>query len=461
MARSRGRDGRRPWAVVLWIGVLVSVLATVGLQFVVGPQLADDPRVGPGRLDAPAVAPTPQPVLQPLGEPTASVDAAALASRIGALPREGLGDVAALVVDARTGAELYRSGSGVRTPASSLKVLSGLVALDVLGPERRFVTGTHLSADGRLVLRGGGDPLLAGVQREGYPHLATLADLATATANALRTRGVTSVPLGYDATLFAGPGWNPAWPEVFRRSVAPVSALTVDHARPSLAPDAFDRHPDPAAFAAQRFAEQLQAAGITVTGVAATVTPADAVELARVESLPVGVLVERALTDSDNDAAETLLWHTALARGRPATPTDAAAVLAQELAARGLWSEGMAVQDGAGIPIGNQVTPDALVGAVRLAIENPRLRAVATGLPVAGVSGTLTGRFVQDDALAARGVVRAKTGTIQGVNTLTGYTVTAGGQPVAFAFMTSGGAGQTSARAWLDRVSAALASCGC
>lgn len=460
MARRTGH-GRRPWRAVVWIGVLVTVLATLSLQLVVRPQLADEPRVGAGRLDAPAVAPTPAPVLQPLGEATRTVDAATLAARIEALPRDGLGDVTALVVDARTGTELYRTGSGARTPASSMKVLSGLVALDVLGPERRFATRTHWTSDGRLVLRGGGDPLLAGVPRTGYPQPATLAELATRTADALRARGVTSVPLAYDASLFTGPGWSPLWPEVFRRSVAPVSALTVDHARPSLAPDAYERHPDPAVFAAQRFAEQVQAAGITVTGVTAAVTPDDAAELARVESLPMSVLVERSLAESDNDAAETLLWHVALARGRAATPTDAAAVLADELATRGLWSEGMVVQDGAGIPVGNQVTPDALVGAVRQAVENPRLRAVASGLPVAGVSGTLAVRFGAQESLAARGVVRAKTGTIQGVNTLTGYTVTADGQPVAFAFMTSGGAGQTSARAWLDRVSAALASCGC
>jgi D-alanyl-D-alanine carboxypeptidase len=43
------------------------------------------------------------------------------------------------------------------------------------------------------------------------------------------------------------------------------------------------------------------------------------------------------------------------------------------------------------------------------------------------------------------------------VNTLTGYVVTADGQPLVFALMTSGGAGQTSARAWLDRASSALA----
>ena len=458
-------SGRRGWAgrALLWITVLAVALAVVGLQFVVRPQLADDPLVGTGRLDQPAVADPPAPVLLDLAPPDVEVTASALAARLAALPRDGLGDVVALVVDARTGAELYREGGGARTPASSLKVLSSLVAVDVLGPGRTFATTALLTADaGTVVLRGGGDPLLTGAARpDDHPRPASLEELAAETAAALSSRGITTVALGHDAALFAGPGWNPAWPDVFARSVAPISALTADHARPSLAPEAFERAPDPALFAAEKFAGFLSAQGITTTAVGAVTTPADATELARVDSLPVGAIAERVLAESDNDAAETLLWHTARARGRAATPTDGAAVLAAELQRLGLWAEGMQVLDGNGISSDNQVTPDALVGAVRLALADPDLRAIATGLPVAGVTGTLTERFEAADALGGRGVVRAKTGTIRGVNTLTGYVVTADGQPLAFALMTSGGAGQTSARSWLDRASAALASCGC
>jgi hypothetical protein len=72
------------------------------------------------------------------------------------------------------------------------------------------------------------------------------------------------------------------------------------------------------------------------------------------------------LAESDNDAAETLLWQAALEPvAGPATPesdVSAADVLATELQRLGLWDDGMVVLDGNGISADNQVTPDALVG---------------------------------------------------------------------------------------------------
>ncbi len=453
----------------VWIAAVAVVTLAVVLHFFVRPQLADEPRVGSGRLDAPAIAASPAPVLQALAAPTTPLDAAALVARLEAAPRDGAGDVVALVVDASTGAEVYRSGGGARTPASSLKLLSSLVALDVLGASHRFATRTVWDGSA-LTLVGGGDPLLATVPSAQAPGRATLHDLAQTTASALAAQGVGAVALRYDAVLFDGPAWNPAWPEAFASSVAPITALTVDHARPSLAEGAFARHPDPARFAAERFAAQLSAAGIAVTGIEAGAAPAvadpdagvqpsGATELGRVESLPVSGIVERVLGDSDNDAAETLLWQVALARGHAATPASGARVLEDELTRLGLWSDGMAVTDGNGIATSNQVTADALVGAVRRSLDEPALRAVALGLPVGGVTGTLQDRFEAPDAAAGRGIVRAKTGTIRGVNTLAGYAVTDDGHPLAFALMTSG-SGQTSARAWLDGASAALVASG-
>ncbi|MFT3876756.1 MAG: D-alanyl-D-alanine carboxypeptidase/D-alanyl-D-alanine-endopeptidase [Propioniciclava sp.] len=463
-------------AVLVWLGVLVTVAGIVLLQVVVRPQLADDPRVGAGRLDAPGVAATPAPVLPALAAPATPVDAAALAGRLDAVPRDGLGDVVALVVDASTGAEVYRSGAGPRTPASSLKVLTGLVSIDVLGPTRRFATSVILDG-GTLTLVGGGDPLLASVPSDRSPGRANLRDLARSTADALAGRGVSTIALRYDATLFEGPGWNPAWPDAFAYSVAPITALTVDHARVGPGQAAFERHPDPARFAAERFAGELTAAGITVSGIepgrapdAPDATPmpsatpttapngpgeAGPVRIAKVESLPVSGLVERMLAESDNDSAETLLWQVALARGLPATPASGAQALRAELTRLGLWTEAMAVADGNGISTSNQVSADALVGAVRRSLDEPGLRALTQGLPVAGVTGTLHERFTAADAAAGRGVVRAKTGTIRGVNTLAGYVVTDHGQRLVFAFMTSGGT-QSSARAWIDRASSAL-----
>lgn len=453
------RGGGWSWPAIMWIVAATLVGAAVVLQVVIRPQLAVDPLVGGGRFERPTTSFTPGPVLPELSAPSHEVDAAKLTAKLQNLPRPGLGDVAGLVVDARTGTELFRVGKGAKTPASSMKVLSSLVDLDVLGADTRFATRSYLTGEGRVILRGGGDPLLTSARSETYPHPASVEDLAAATAKELRAKGVARVQLGYDASLFGGPAWNPNWPPTFATSVAPITALTVDHARP--VPQSPARTPDPSKLAAQSFAHYLTQQGIAVSGVAPAQTPAGATELASVESLPVGVIVERILLHSDNDAAETLLWHVALARGKAATPDSGATVLAAELSRLGLWSDGMVVHDGNGISAGDHVTPDSLVGAIRLGLERPGLRHLVTGLPVAGVSGTLDERYLAADAVAGRGIVRAKTGTIRNVNTLTGYVVTSDGQPLAFAFMTSDGAGQTSARAWLDRASSALASCGC
>lgn len=443
------------WTLAALMATGVWAVRVPGARF-----LADDPVVGSGALATVSVAPEPTPVLPELPEGTGRpADAAVLAARLDAVPRDGVTDVVGIVSDARTGETLYRTGLGARTPASSMKVLTSVVALDTLGADRTFTTTTWRTPDGALVLRGGGDPLLAGDRPTGYPADASLQELAARTAERLRSDGVAQVSLAFDASLFPGPAWHPEWSDIFRYSVAPVSALTVDHAH--VDPRTGERSPDPARLAAERFAAYLGAEGIAAAVAGPAVTPADAVRLAGVDSPPVSTIVEQLLASSDNDAAETLARHVALARGRPATPGDAASAIAEGLQSLGLWSEGMLVGDGNGISGNNTVTADALAGAVALGVRDDRFRAVITGLPVAGVTGTLNDRFTDPASQAARGVVRAKTGTIRGVNSLTGYVVTRDGRPLVFAFMLSGGAGQSSARLWLDRATAAVADCGC
>lgn len=449
---------RRIAPVVVWSLVAVVSAAIWALRVPAADAVAVDPRVGTGRVALPQVATEPSAVLETLA-PAGSVSPDALAARMDAVPRDGVADVVGYVADGVTGEVLYRTGEGARTPASSMKVLTSVVALDVLGGERTFPTATLLTSDSTLVLRGGGDPLLAGDRPTGYPGGASLQELAARTADELRASGLTSVSLGWDASGFGQPAWHPDWGENFRFSVANVSALTVDHA--VVNDRTLERHPDPARHAAERFAGYLAAEGIAVSVGGPVATPADATEVAEVASLPVSTIVEQLLLTSDNDAAEVLARHVALERGRQATPGESAAVLAEGLQALGLWSDGMGVGDGNGISTNNLVTAEALAGAVALGVADARFRPVVTGMPVAGVTGTLDDRFTDAESLAGRGLVRAKTGTIRGVNSLTGHVVTADGHPLVFAFLLSGGAGQTSARVWLDRATAALASCGC
>jgi D-alanyl-D-alanine carboxypeptidase/D-alanyl-D-alanine-endopeptidase (penicillin-binding protein 4) len=61
----------------------------------------------------------------------------------------------------------------------------------------------------------------------------------------------------------------------------------------------------------------------------------------------------------------------------------------------------------------------------------------------------------------AQGIVRAKTGSLSGVNTMAGELTTQDGRLLVFAIMANGSSNVITARAALDRVAAKLVSCGC
>lgn len=450
------RTGRRGWGpgVALWLSAVLAGLGAWAVAVPLADALRTDPRVGSGRA-LPAVAPDPSPVLPAFTPAPTPRAASEVAKRLRAVPTTGAGEVGAVVLDAATGDILYAADADVRAPASTMKVLTGLVALDVLTPERRFATRVVRGASGEVVLVGGGDPLLA--RRSAADGRASLEDLADATADALTRDGVDEVRLGYDGSLFEGPAWHPDWPTTFRWSVAEVTALKVDQGRTrKLSASLWERATDPDAQAAAVFAALLDERGVAVSGTRPVRARAGAAEVAAVASLPVSALVEHTLLTSDNDAAEALARHVALERGRPASFAGAGTTLAAELRRLGLWSAGMVVRDGSGISARGRVAPVVLARAVRLGLTEARLRALVTGLPVAGVTGTLEDRFEARAATPGRGFVRAKTGTIRGVNTLAGYAVSPAGHLTTFALMTSGGS-QTAARGWLDAASATLA----
>ena len=67
----------------------------------------------------------------------------------------------------------------------------------------------------------------------------------------------------------------------------------------------------------------------------------------------------------------------------------------------------------------------------------PKLAPILAGLPVAGFSGTLSGRF-GGLAAAGAGVIRAKTGTLDGVAALAGYLQDDSGATLVFATIATG-----------------------
>lgn len=374
------------------------------------------------------------------------------------------GDVGVSVVNLDTGAPAYESAAATaQTPASTLKILTAAAVLEALGPDHTFTTRVVATAapgpwTDEIVLVGAGDPGLTVDGTSGGGQLTVLAD---ATSKALKEAGVTKVRLTFDDSLFTGPAIDPDWNPDYVPSdvVSPVSALAADVAE--------TRPDDPALSTADRFAELLGERGVTVAGTPTrTAAPDNAVDVAAVESAPLATLAENMLAISDDDAAEVLARHVAIAAGLPGGSEEASAAVVQTLTSLGVDMSAATVLDGSGLARGSAVPAAVVADTLALAADpsRPGLRAVVTGLPVAGFTGTLEDRFGGDGTsggAAAAGLVRAKTGTLTGVSALAGVVVAANGVDYAFALLADDVDDTEAAREALDEAAAAVAVCGC
>jgi D-alanyl-D-alanine carboxypeptidase/D-alanyl-D-alanine-endopeptidase (penicillin-binding protein 4) len=451
-------------------GITVTRMLPPRLAALRVPSVAAGRASGPGAVLAPGTAGGPLPTASGLRSALAGpLSAAALGPR-----------VSAMVADPATGRVLLsEDGTRLLTPASTTKIVTSAAALAVLGGNATFTTRVVRGASpDDIVLVGGGDPTLAVRQfpAQEYPQPATLAGLAAATARALKAEGRTAVTVGYDTSLYSGPGLAPGWPQnyITTGNVTPIVSLEVDQGRltPAGAPEDADdpynlrpRTADPAGMAAASFAALLAGDGIHVTGSpAAQAAPAHAAALASVSSPPLSAIVQQMLQESNNVIAEDLARQVALAAGQPASFSGAAAAVTAEL--RRLGVGGLHLVDGSGLSPQDAIAPATLVRVLELATADARLRPLLAGLPVAGFSGTLSaGQSVfAGIGGAALGSVRAKTGNLSTVTALAGLVTDRVGTTLVFALMAdqipAAGMLRAAANA-IDEAAAALANCGC
>lgn len=505
---------RLPWWVPL--SALVLVLALLGLAPLASRASAPTLEVEP---EPPPSAPA-QPVLAPLAPADAApIDAQRLRERLDPLIADpALGVSGVLVADSATGESLLSRGSTLALiPASGQKIASSAAALAAWGPHHRLATSTQLRGD-EVVLVGGGDPTLTTATKVDpsiYPPQSRLQTLVDRTAKALASRGVDDVDLSYDTTLFSGPALSPDWGRdlVSLGVIAPVSALGFA----ADAPDIPTPGPDTnrADVVAQWFAQRLRATGITVGEVdeateavvedgsdssdGATVddaqSPPAQVELARLTSAPLSAIVTSALTDSDNDVAEALFRLAAVGEGLPGTFEGGSQAVRDRLRSWGISTAGITVTDGSGLARSNRITPAALAGLVTqvsvmgaqtptsegsgsagdgsaddalVGVGDSQLRPddvegswLVPALAVAGYTGTLSERFTGLATRDAAGRVTAKTGTLTGVTNLSGLVSTQQGRLVSFSVIANDVTDSIAAREVVDRIAAAIASCGC
>lgn len=473
---SPGRPRRWLLPAVL-AAVLLLALAAVGVA-VTRPGPAAEWRAG----DA-AAEPPPAVLAEADGnalEPAAAGVRAALDPLVSSA---ALGEVVNVsVADVATGSVLYDRGAADGTvPASVTKLVTAATVLAARGSGHRIPTRAVAgAAPGEVVLIGGGDPTLAVDGTGFYPGAARLDELATQVKAALGD--VAPARVVVDSSLYSGPVHAPGWDDDIPTGGygSAITALMTDGARGDLEQakrdhddgvHAAERVPEPDLYAGEAFARLLGVPTDAVERGRAPEAGADATagtpgaELGVVQSLPMVRLVDIMIADSDNVVAEALARQVALARGQPASFSGAGESMEAVAGELGLPVDALTLTDGSGLSRANRISPALLTDLIRLAADGsrPELATLFGGLPVAAWSGTLAGRYTDVAAQAGAGMVRAKTGTLTGVHAIAGLVTTADGRLLTFAVLTdqAPGDGLTAARMTLDRIAAALASCGC
>ncbi|MBB5956695.1 D-alanyl-D-alanine carboxypeptidase/D-alanyl-D-alanine-endopeptidase (penicillin-binding protein 4) [Saccharothrix tamanrassetensis] len=375
-----------------------------------------------------------------------------------------LGTLTGTVVDPVTGTVLWKQGETTPlTPASTVKVLVAAAALLSLDHTSQLSTKVvRGDQPGTVVLVGGGDPTLSSLpadRRTVYPGAPTLDDLASQVS----ANGPVKQVL-FDVSRYRGdglaPGWAPA--DVPEGYVAPIVPLMIDGGRQDPTMPDTPRSETPGATAASALASRL---GVTAVGPGQAAPGAEV--LGEVKSVPVDQLVENMMQISDNVLGETMSREVALAKGMEPTFAGGVQAVRAVLTENGFDLTGVEVADGSGLSVNDKVPArllaDILAAAAKPDAADPRtakLRPLLTALPVAGGSGTLAGRY-QEAGAAGKGWVRAKTGTLTGVNSLAGVVVDADGRLLVFAFMSLSSSDTKQVRGALDELAAALRGCGC
>lgn len=452
-----GRSRRRGLLATALILVLVAALALGGVLGYNWYSLKPEPvPVGtPPRPAAVTVDPSIRPVSPDAPMPTKAGIAAALRE---GLRNRDLGKLTGMVSDPVTGEVLWsKDPDDPRTPASNAKILTAAAVLEQLDHGSRLTTEVVQGDDGQVILVGALDPTLS-VQDPGSDTFYTDAPRISDLAEQIRKSGVEVTSVAVAPSSVEGPAMERTWSEedIEGGDIAPITSLMVDGARQRPLEEYSPRSAEPDVDAGRALAEQL--------GVSTRVTQAQprpsARTLASVESAPLSTRVGDMMRLSDNILAETLAIELSEAMGGPASIAGGTEAIVKVLRDKGFDVSGVVLRDASGLSTANKVPARLLDRLVSAAAgdAHPKLRPLLDTFPVAAGTGTLATRFPPGNPGA--GWVRAKTGTLTGVSSLTGIVQTVDGRVLAFALM-SGGTSPADARPALDDLVGALRECGC
>ena len=268
---------------------------------------------------------------------------------------------------------------------------------------------------------GAGDVTLsrAGVNQQSvYQNAPKLAQLVNQVSRALGTQTFSQIVL--DSTAYGSPAgeYQSVWDQrgLSDGYMSYVSALQVDGDRNDPRAKDSQRSKDPVQRAGVWFKESLGALAAQAQVVKGA-APADAIEVATVQSAPMSTWIDYMLIVSDNTLAEAIARLVSLDVGLNGSFDSLTDAYKRALRGTGLDLSGLEVEDGSGLSRYNQVSPaqvNALLKLIDQGYEDFEI--IKQGMPVSGTPGSLSSRL-----LDAVGAVTAKTGWIRTGYTLAGY----------------------------------------
>lgn len=360
------------------------------------------------------------------------------------------------VVDIESGKRIWsRNAKRSLLPASNMKIATAVTALQTMGPDKRFTTRVVSLGRGKVALIGGGDATLG---RTG------LTSLARQTATALKAQPdllpSSTLKVYVDDSYYPAPtrpsgyrgGYEPG-------IVRPVRALGMDGSYVS----------DSAKTAANYFSAALRGNGLA-SKYKGRASGSGAPELATYSGAPLADQVRYMLQVSENNISEMLFRNVAVERGYRATWGNSKKAATQVLAEMGVPTGSTNLSSGSGVRRTDRLTPVALTAMLqRVANKDgyPNLASIyyGAGLPLAGVSGTLssrTGRFTTRPTNCAAGRLRAKTGTLFDTIGLSGIATGRDGKLKAFSVLVNSRPQRVSplqTRRNVDRIPATITGC--
>ena len=339
-----------------------------------------------------------------------------------------------LIYDLTADSVLYSYGAKqALRPASTMKLLTAVTAIDQLGPQYLYCTSLRYTGEvkdsvltGDLYCVGGMDPMFE--QKDMNAFVQSVKALGI---NSIHGRIVAVTNFKEENLL--GEGW--CW----------------DDDNPQLTPLLVDRKDE----FMSRFVQGLRDAGIAVDGGCTTgAVPKDALTIGSCTHR-LDEILEPMLKESDNLYAESMFFQIAASQGvRPAKAVHARQLIKKTLGKAGVSDIQYRIADGSGLSLYNYVTPELLTKLLIYAYRDQRIfMHLFTALPIAGQDGTLKKRMKEP---FVSGKVRAKTGTLSGVSSLAGYVLTPNSHMLAFCIINQGIVKHSDGRGFQDRVCEAL-----